>query len=234
MDFTIYSRSNNDHLYDRMAEFFPAGTPKIKCINFQEWQDASRYIYYIIDNAETDWIFNVDIDCFLFDWEGVIKLYKYMQDNDIVYCGMRDGGVHPGRSWSWCNINPFFNIYNAKKIRELKAQQNLTWKAIEQHQYLPEYEKLKPEGLGGNINNATGEPFHGLFYWLFKVAKGYFMEPVVFKDEITNYLLGVDGKEILLHCWYSRNYDHDEGTKIRIDKLFQLAQKKRNELSIKD
>ena len=42
-----------------------------------------------------------------------------MIKNEIDYCGVSDGGQVRHRTGSPLVVNPFFNIFNTKKIRDL-------------------------------------------------------------------------------------------------------------------
>ncbi|OJW77604.1 MAG: hypothetical protein BGO69_11940 [Bacteroidetes bacterium 46-16] len=227
MNITVYSRSNEDALFEQMKAFIPAGIKVLKCEQFHDWQHAADYLHYIIDYAETDWIANIDIDCFVFDWPGFTRLLEYLQQNGYDYCGMPDGGVHPGRSWSWCTMNPFFNIFNAAKIKAMRQVHGLSWEVIGKEGYRPEFEERRPAMIKGPYNHIAGEPFHGFFFWLFRMAKGYFMNARILDDELTTYLHGIDGEDIILHTWYSRLYSSDKRTKLRIDRYLKEAQNKK-------
>lgn len=54
MNITVYSRSNEDLLFERMKDFIPPLIKVVKCEQFQDWQHAADYLYYIIDHAKTN------------------------------------------------------------------------------------------------------------------------------------------------------------------------------------
>lgn len=148
---TIYSRSNNDVLFEIMKSFIPEGYNVVKCDQFNEWQQAADYLYHIIDTCPTRWAINIDIDCFVYNWEQVLKKIDKMWDDISWHYGMPDTfHFHPGRFHSAHSMNPFFNIFYVDGIKDLKEQDGLSWQEI------------------GNtfIGRPNQEPFAGFFQWL--------------------------------------------------------------------
>lgn len=219
MTFKVFTRSNNDVLFNRMREFIPADVEVVKCEQYNEWWQASDYLYDMINDTSCDWAVNVDIDCFIYDWAKLIWLLDKMIVNDYTHSGMSEGGVHPGRCFAWSSMNPFFNILNTGKIRELKAQSGLSWAQIQNQGFMADW--VKPDWMLGATNcQLNNEPFHGLFNWLYRVGKPLFLQPKVLGDGLTTYL-----EDAMIHCWMSRNYDTVEETKYRIDYLYNEAKK---------
>jgi len=183
---TIYSRSNNDFLFERMKSFIPDEYLVIKCDQFNEWQQASDYLYHIIDTCPTRWAINIDIDCFVYDWQRLSNVIGYMEVEGISCYGMPDcQSYHQGRNHSPHTMNPFFNIFDVEDIRMFKERDALSWEQI---------------GCT-RIGYDNAEPFHGFFQWIKINGECLTMECRTEEDGITTH-----GNSMLFHTWYSRIY----------------------------
>ncbi len=212
---TVYSRSNNDFLFDRMKSFIPEGIEVIKCDQFQDWHQADKYLYHIIDNCPTRWAVNIDIDCYVYDWSELLKDVKFIDRHDLCVMGMPDSiDYHPQRFHSKHAMNPFFNIFNVEIIRELKEKDGFTWEEIAQTK----------------IGRENGEPFHGFFQWLAINKTPYKMNTYVHFDGITT-----QGGNMLYHTWYSRHYGENSPLgdfhTPRIDHIYNCALELKNKIS---
>lgn len=66
-----------------------------------------------------DYVCYLDDDCFVTDWEALIKmLQQFIYDNCWVIAGPHDGGVFCHRNHSGMMINTFLSFWNLKAIRE--------------------------------------------------------------------------------------------------------------------
>lgn len=79
---------------------------------------ADGYFYQMLADKDCDIAINIDEDAFVVNEQALISLLDYVIANDIVCCGMNDGGVLPIRFCNPIIINPFFNIINLRAIRE--------------------------------------------------------------------------------------------------------------------
>lgn len=209
----LFSRSNNKVLFSMMKSLVP---PDIKCIEvegFNNWFNAADYLYYVI-NAGNGFVINCDIDCFVYDWKKVYQLIGEMNYGGYTHLGPHDGGDIPGRSRSWVTMNPFFNIFNTDKIKQLKGGKK--WEELGRAVFKPEWEKDKPDYLKLNYNHVKDEPFHGLFYWLYDVGKPYFIKTTQHPDGIST------DTGFAFHSWYSRYFDTPTHNK-RIVDLYEQA-----------
>lgn len=219
MKLKLFSRSCNDILFERMKEFIPAHIEVVKCNQFQQWWEASDYLYHIIDDDSCDWVVNCDIDCFIYNWKKVELLQESMLLNGQTHSGMAEGGMHPGRCYAWSQMNPFFNIFNTKRIRELKELSGLSWKQIQMHGFLSEWELKKPIWVIGNYNNEiNNEPFHGLFNWLYRFGNPLFLECKTLSDGLACHL-----DDFCLHTWLSREYGATDTATYRINYFYNVA-----------
>lgn len=201
-----------------MRSLIPPNITVVPVTGFNNWWEASDYLYHIIDNGE-GWIINCDIDCFIYDWSAVEAMVDEMKAGGFTHSGCHEGGDIPGRSRSWVCMNPFFNVFHASRIRELKGARS--WDDIKHEKYRPHFDRSKPDYLGDNINHVSDEPFHGLFYWLFNVGRPLFIRTSQHSDGIST------DTGFALHSWYSREY---QTQKSRIHNLYEDA-KHRSALS---
>lgn len=213
MTLQVFTRSNNDELYDLMRSLIPADIECIKVTGYDHWTQAADYLYHIIDTG-IDIVMNVDIDCFIYNWDRVFEWAN--EFGSFTHLGPRDGGQLPGRYHSWVHMNPFFNIFNAKAIRELKG--DTSWEEISKTTYKTQWEYSKPEDLQFPVNNDNAEPFAGLFYWLYQNGYPCFIYGELHPDGISTIL-----SRAMIHTWYSREYNY--GHKDRILARYEEARK---------
>lgn len=221
MELTVYSRSNNHELWLKMREFIPAHIECVEVTGFDHWRDASRYLYHIIENAKTRWIVNIDIDAFVLDWDIVDFLIKKMAHQGHSHLGVSDSkDVIPHRNGPENSMNPYFNIFNTYKCRQLLHGQD---------------KDLIDYFVGKGPNN---EPFHGLFNFLHTSGNSSFVIPLTHYDGIANLLIGnkivsdenmkpkiISNIPFLLHTWYSREYGTNPEQTERIDYFYKQAKR---------
>lgn len=217
MTLKLFSRSNNDILFERMKEFIPSHIEVVKCDQYNEWWQAANYLYDLIDDESCDWVVNCDIDCYVYDWSKVESLQAFMLLNGQTHAGMSEGGVHPGRCFAWSSMNPFFNIFNTARIREIKARSGLSWQQIQNQGFMAEW--VKPDWVIGATNpQLNNEPFHGLFNWLYRFGNPLFLEPKTLGDGLACHL-----GDFCLHSWLSREYGTSETATYRVDYFYNVA-----------
>lgn len=190
---TLYTRSNNDELFQMMAEFIPVKINIVKCDWFNHWTDAESYLHFIIQQGN-GWIINCDNDCFIHDFRLVKKLMTYMVVNSFTHCGMRDAGTSPHRNNDWEVMNPFFNLFNADVIK-------------------PMLKDVQP--VENNI-----EPYNSFFKHLHHKGNPLYLDAATRSDGITTHLMDYERNYFALHSWYSREYDTQ---KERINKVYADA-----------
>ena len=188
-----FSSNNN---FNRLTQFTPHGVT------------ALEYLYHIIETSTVDWIVNCDEDCFVADEMEILYLIQFMQANNYAYCGMPEGGVCVHRTFSWTNVNPFFNVFNAKKIRELLAVSNKDeilhtghneWK-LKEHLILCDIDHSKVEHISYEI-------FSGFLFWLSQNFKGIYLNCKNHNDGISTCVFGLTGNLLAKHSWYSRDFN---------------------------
>lgn len=212
----IYTRHNNDELFDMMQGFIPL--PVIKCDTFNHWEEAADYIAHVIEQRD-DVAVNVDLDCFIFDWAVVEELAAYMVEHGYTHCGFPDSGAMRGRhNTSWVVCNPFFNVFRSK---HLIANRKPDWGLVRYMGYNVEWHKDMPPFVKNPLPWMQ-EPFNGIFNWMHAIGKTLFIQPKPHPDG-TSTILTFNGKEFGYHAWYSRLFDTDEGHRARILALYHEA-----------
>ncbi len=216
MTIQVFTRSNNDDLYNKMRHLIPMDVDCRKVTRMDEWTQAADYLYGIIDDSQ-DWVVNCDIDCFIYNWPSVVALVQYCAERGITHAGCRDGGELKGRFHSWTHQNPFFNIFHASKIRELRK--DLSWIHIGNTTYNEAWNDQTPLGLPEPVNNDADEPFAGFFYWLYDVGKPLYLKNNLHEDGISTVV-----EDLAIHTWYSREFNHDTKQHTRItDRFWEAA-----------
>lgn len=187
MTYLITTRSRSDELY-AMASSFWGDAPRKRFTGYNHYKDALRYILDIL-NEPYDYIINIDEDCFVYDFERMIFLLEAMEETKAIQCGMPDSlEFCPHRNNSLFVHNPFFNVFNRKKVSELLLS------ATPYVTYITEND-LEVEGCNFH------EPFN-VFFAAIKDGLRIDLEAKQHKDGISTYL-----GDFALHSWYSREFE---------------------------
>lgn len=112
-DVIIASRTYKAELYDIAMSFIDLPYRKIAFTN----STADGYFYELL-KIDSDWVINIDEDAFVLSNNEIINLLDFMQKNEYDFCGMPDGGVVPIRRQNPVVMNPYFNIFNLKRIKQ--------------------------------------------------------------------------------------------------------------------
>lgn len=212
----VYTRYNNEELFDMMQGFIPL--PVTKCDTFNYWEKAADYIAHVLEQND-DVAVNVDLDCFIFDWAVVEELAAYMVEHGYTHCGFPDSGVMRGRhNASWVVCNPFFNVFLSS---ELLADGIPNWGLVRYMGYNLEWHNDIPPFVKNPLPWMQ-EPFNGVFNWMHGHGKTLFIEPKPHADGIST-ILTFNGKEFGYHAWYSRLFDTDSGHRSRTLALYHEA-----------
>ena len=195
-----------------------------QCKQFPGNIGSISYIYHIISESKEDWIINCDEDCFITNEDSINELIEFMKANNYDYCGMPDGGICKHRNNSWTNINPFFTIFNARKIREILAVANR--EEINQMKY--DESKVRNDHLilgeirHSEVIHSSQEIFSGFLFWLAYNFRGIYLNAEDHVDGISTILLDLNGKPFAKHSWYSRGFSK-EPHRTRITNLYNEA-----------
>ncbi|WP_455584307.1 hypothetical protein [Bacteroides sp.] len=212
MKIAIFTRSMNYRLYDSAMyciKELPYPHHRLMA------KSADGYLLAML-NSNADWAINIDEDAFVTDMDALKELLEYCITNNIVNCGMPDGGVVPIRSHNPLVTNPFFNIINLAAIREKYSKEVL----VHYNNHRTEFESVKPTALIKNdYSYDYFEPYCNFFVWTSQTFKTLYLNARVHEDGISTVLLNHKGNPILIHTWYSRFYDIDPKHSERINKI---------------
>ena len=215
----IYTRSANIELYHFSQKLIDLPYPRVRLYG----TSAEGYLYTMVQDVDCDIAINIDEDAYVIDNSALESLLNYVIDNNIVCCGMRDGGVLSIRNFNPIIQQPFFNIINLKAVREKYNQQE-----IEQFDYLANKEELI-KTLPVSLQNYDGlkyfdfEPYYNFFFWLAKHFKMMYLDVAKHEDGLTTIVYNQMHEPILFHTWYSREYGHNAFHTSRIKAVINEA-----------
>ena len=221
MDFSdlkiiVATRSMSDRLYKLSQLMLDLPFQSVQFKN----TSADGYIYELI-NLDVDYVINIDEDAFVFDNEAILILLKHCIENDYYACGLPDGGVITTRQHNPLVLNPFFNIFN---IRILKNEFH-NYKIENYIVHRKEFEKYTPYHLMKTKYTYDNmfEPFYPFFVWLSQSGKILYLNAENHKDKISTLLKNHEAKPFLIHTWYARRYGNDILHTLRINKAIKEA-----------
>lgn len=198
----VYSRSKDGDTWAQMREFIPSNVECVRAMNYNRYQDALHYLIDILQ-ADADYIVNVDVDCFIYDWNAVNNRILELHNNpNKAFAGMPDSFENsPHRFGTYECTNPFFNIFKVVQCKEIVS--NLTIK---------------------QLNDNTFEPFEGFFKALFRLGGRINLKGEVHADGISTIL-----DNAMLHTWYSRDVAHHQRIQDRYNEAVILCKALRQE-----
>lgn len=194
---------------------------------------ADGYLIDIIYETKYDYIINVDEDAYIYDIDVLLSLVEYVDKNTIAACGVPDGGVLPIRSGNPFSLNPFFTIFNAKLVREIKKEDFISSGLTFDCNY-----KNIPKCCNEHYQIAMNEPYYQFFFAFHaQRLKMLYLERTEYeKGGYADIIISTDGKPFLIHTWYSRLYGKDNATTQYIDDAFEWSVHKaggRSDVSMK-
>jgi len=186
-------------------------------------------------SLDADFIINIDEDCFIYDNNEILDLMQYMIDNNYDYCGVPDGGIFNIRHGSPIAMNPFFNIFDLRKIRQkfLDSKIDNETVAYKDERLL---ERVKIPLKSELCTYALNENYYPIFYWLARNFNPLYLngfthtdewveaDGVTHNDEWTSVVLSHRNKKICYHTWLARFYQDNKpyngkNQRVRINKL---------------
>ena len=215
----IFTRSMNSKLYQMSSDTI---TLPFKHIRLKH-TSALGYFYDLL-KYDIDYAINIDEDAFVSDNNRLESLLKYCIANKYVNCGFPDGGVLPIRHENPIVTNPFFNIFDVKKIKE-----HLDYKTIENFDFKKsDYESYAPKHLftgSDYIYSYNPDPFYPFILWLNMNFKCLYLNATTYEnnDGYTTILEDYEGKPFLYHTWFSRFYEQNPIHNRRINNIYTLC-----------
>ena len=214
----ITTRSMDDELYALAAALFPEH-PSRRLVG----RSAEGYLEEVLALKEADWVLNIDEDAFVTDRDAVSDLIELMDREGYDYCGVSDGGVIPHRNNSPLVVNPFFNVFHVAGIRDRLAGAETTDLPID---------TLSTAALGLAVEPSRlhyVEPFDSLLTWLSQCFRPLYLTARTHPDGITTIVSSPDGRDLVVHTWYSRMFRTDLPQRRRIQARICEAYQKAGE-----
>lgn len=195
----------NEVLCSQARSFLPSEWPVIV-----KDGNPTKHFYEIktLDIA-TKWAINLDEDCFIINPDRVLSLIATMEREGFDTAGIQDGSSYI-RHHNPVMFNPFFFVFDVAKVQAAPKLEVDVPTESKRFSHLIRYSNLpyKYDGF------ETYYPFffdllHAGLRPLFLRSHAYDAFPNdgsgLGKPSI---LLGEDDKELAIHAWYSRLYEH--------------------------
>ncbi|MFA5300869.1 MAG: hypothetical protein WC389_21980, partial [Lutibacter sp.] len=219
----ILSTVNNFKLYEKSSALYPNDIQSyvIDGRNGMFGIHSINYMMKIFKKKDINWLILMDEDALFINSDLVFPLIEYMETHNYIISGIRDGGMLPERSGNPYVMNPFFSIIDLKKLKKIwNKNEMLNNHYIKDDEFIDDLSDLKyPYN-----KKSMSEPYYGFYFWLKrkKLKLLYLDVSLPFKDDqITNIVHDIEGRPILYHTWFSREYGDERGRHTyRIDKVF--------------
>ena len=179
MKIKVFSRSRQGDIWDKMKEFIPSDIECVRVTGYDHWRSALHYLIDLL-KYDVDYVVNVDIDCFIYDWRKVMDIIHQLENSSNVFAGMPDNkDNHIYRKNLYYHTNPFFNVFKRKQCADI-IQQTI----VQQ------------------LNDCNHEPFDGFFVALYNHGR-IPLKGVMHPDGMSTIL-----EDAMIHTWYSRDLRH--------------------------
>jgi hypothetical protein len=228
----IFSTVNNFKLYHKSSALYPLDI-KSYVIDGRNGMFGIHSIIYmmkILKKKNINWVILMDEDALFINSNLVFSIIEYMKTNNYIISGVRDGGMLPERSGNPYVMNPFFSIIDLKKLKKIwNRKEMLANHYIKEEEFDEDLSNLKYP----YDKKSLSEPYYCLYFWLKRKGERllYLETSLAFKDDpITNVVHDLEGRPILYHTWFSREYgDKRARHTARIDRVFDKFKSIKNE-----
>jgi glycosyltransferase involved in cell wall biosynthesis len=212
------TRSLHEELYAQSGEFLPAvgtGSPELEFIGRVRLvdTDAAGYLREL-SRLDADWVVSLDEDAFMLDTEALLCLIRTMDAQGFAACGMPDGGVVPIRRHNPVACNACFSVLDLRRVRPVWQD----WDRVLAARHSPEYEQALPAFARQTAYAFDHfEPYYGPFFALLAAGERIlYLDGEEWRDGVSTLLKAPDGRPLLLHCWYGRDWERDAKTRERV------------------
>ena len=170
---------------------------------------------------DTEWVINLDEDAFLLDPQAILGLIQQMEKQGYAACGMPDGGVVSIRSHHPAVCNAFFNIFDIRRVRRACAD----WNRVCTLRHRREYERFAPSFARRTpFAFDDFEPYYCVFFALLEAGERIlYLSAEQWQDGVTTVVNLPDGKPLLMHAWYAREWATDIATQRRYEAVLTCA-----------
>jgi hypothetical protein len=226
----IATRSLHEELYRLSDEFLDFGRSEPARLRPREryrfvGTDAAGYLRELAQ-LDADWVINLDEDAFVADPQGIVSLLEHMEREGYAACGMPDGGVVPIRRHHPLACNTFLNIFDLRRVRAAWRD----WGRVI-HTNPPSEEVYGIPEIARRTAWAFDrfEPYYGAFFSLLEAKeKILYLDAETWDDGVSTLLKGPDGRPLLIHCWYSRQWKADPDTRHRFARVIEFLRMARS------
>jgi hypothetical protein len=218
----ILSTVINFDLYFRSSPLFPDGIKKyvIDGRNGMYGIDSLCYMMKVLKDKNIEWLIMADEDVLFMNSKLVFPLIQEMAQNDIMFCGVRDGGMIKCRKQNPYVINTFFSIINFKELEKIwNKKKMLSNQYILDGEFKDDLSKLAYDFDAKSLY----EYYYCFYFWLRRLNKKCLFldsKKPFESDEMTNSVGNLKGDTILYHTWYARYYGINELHTERIEEVF--------------
>jgi len=200
MKVKVYTRSKDGDIWDKMKLFIPEEIECERVWGYDHWKGALYYLLDLLD-SDADYVVNVDIDCFIFNWKGVEKMIEQMGEYGFAFSGMPDTfEICPHRYGLYEHTNPFFNVFDVKKCKQVIDTMSIN-----------------------SLNRFEKEPFEKFFEALYWKENRLEIATEQHQDGISTII-----PNMAIHTWYSRDEEHRERINHRFEEAKRLWEKNKS------
>ncbi len=174
-------------------------------------------IRHAIESTPAHWAVMLDEDAFVLDNNRLSELIAWTARSGHAAVGVPDGGVISHRTHNPNGLNLFFNVLNLAAIREVwDARRCRRWvgRGAEMTRAWPPAEVLKPH-VPYRFDDY--EPYYCFYFWLADVglSTGY-LDARDHSDGLSTVVLDHNGKPVVIHTWYGREFEQQGSMRERI------------------
>ena len=201
----FFTRSFNLKLYTYSKGLYQdEGFPIVRLTD----QTADGYFYTMLKDKDCDIAINVDEDAFIVNTDTLWELVGYVIENCYANAGCPDGGGWTTRNANPIITNPFFNVFNLKKIREKFSKEEIKhfdYQSVKKTliERYPQDVMARP----GDFERYDYEPYCNFFFWTAYNFQTLYLPTIRHEDGISTILLNHNGEVICMHSWYARFYN---------------------------
>jgi hypothetical protein len=217
MRLAIATRSMNPFLYQRSGELLglePGSRSTLRDFRRYGLTGTDNFGYFReLLKIDADWVVNLDEDAFVLRPDLLLGLVRQMESEGYAACGMPDGGVVRIRYHNPAACNAFFNVFDMRRVRPVWEN----WERVKAATHQPEYEsRVASFAKRTPFVFDHFERYYGVFFSLLDVGERIlYLDAEEWQDRVSTLLRTVTGEALLIHCWYTRNWDFSQHTRQR-------------------
>lgn len=224
---SFISTVSNFKLYKETSKFYPPDIERYVIDGRKGMFGFNSFVFMMesLKDKDIDWLVMIDEDAILLDFNVLLNLIEYMNNNNFLVSGMQDGGVISVRKQSPFAINTYFSVLNFKKLKEIWDLSDIIKNQfIKNNEFVMFNDFIKNEFNKGSLL----EDYYCIYFWILRKghkilylnADKYFLD-----DNTTNVLFNHDNHPLIFHTWYGRLYAKDKFHTNRINKVLEKSRK---------